>query len=283
MNKDLIEGGHIKEISSLLPIISKLKYADQNSLVIFDVDDVLIMPTSDHDFRHTYRAKKLETICKQLTNSQIEVLKSIIFAQREIMLVDPGFNQLFDILRSKKIPNIALTALGTGKFGIISNLVELRINELNKFNLSFKLRPLNSKCIISDLKNATKIFPDTPGVPCLDSGIIFTAGIDKGVVLEYVLHQYNYYPKSIIFVDDYLPNLESLNKLCNKLKINFHGFYYKAASLMPLPEINEKLEILRFQILSQEQLWLNYHEVHNTRLKSSNTYKYYDKRRNLII
>lgn len=97
------------------------------------------------------------------------------------------------------------------------------------------------------------------------------------------MHQYNYYPKSIIFVDDYLPNLESLNKLCNKLKINFHGFYYKAASLMPLPEINEKLEILRFQILLQEQLWLSYNKVNRTRIQISNTYKYYNKQGNIII
>lgn len=262
MNQDLIKINYIKEIFSLRPIIYLLKRATQNSLIIFDVDEVLIIPTSEHDFRHPYRSQMLETICKRLTNYQIQVLKSIIFARRKITLVDPEINKLFNILRSTKIPSIALTAMGTGKFGIINSLIELRINELNRFKLSFEqLSPLNSKCIINDLSSINKKFPDISGVPGLDSGIIFTAGIDKSIVLEYILHQYNYYPQSIIFVDDYLPNLESLKQLCTKLKINFHGFYYKAVSLIPLPEIIEQLETLRFKILAQDSVWLNYNEI----------------------
>lgn len=58
----------------------------------------------------------------------------------------------------------------------------------------------------------------------------------------------------MIFVDDYLPNLESVKQLCIKLNINFGGFYYK-------------LEILRFQKLLQEQLWLSCNDLNNSNKK----------------
>lgn len=67
------------------------------------------------------------------------------------------------------------------------------------------------------------------------------------------MHKHNYFFNTIIFVDDYLLNLESLKQLCIKLRINFNGFYYKAAFVTALPKINKKLEILRFQKLLQEQ------------------------------
>ena len=60
-------------------------------------------------------------------------------------------------------------------------------------------------------------------VPWLKDGIILTAEVDKVVVLEYMLRMRKYSPKSIIFIDDQLKNLESLEKFCNKLKIKFHG------------------------------------------------------------
>ena len=38
----------------------------------------------------------------------------------------------------------------------------------------------------------------------------------------------NYFPKTIIFVDDRMENIGSLEKICIKLKIDFYGFHYKA-------------------------------------------------------
>lgn len=262
----------IKEALNLNSIISTLlDNPNRNSLIIFDVDEVLIMSTPEHDLREPYRIKILEGIFKKLTNNQINIFKSIIFAQREVKLVDPDLNKLFDLIASMKVPSLALTAMGTGKFGIINSMVEFRIEELSKFNISFKeLAPFKDEYIVNELNNVTKIFPDTCGVPCLSSGIIFTAGIDKGVVLEYILQKYDYYPKNIIFVDDYLPNLESLKRLCIQLEINFYGFHYKAAHVVPLPKINKKLEIIRFQKLLQEQLWLKNHNI----IRSNKKIKY---------
>ncbi len=69
--------------------------------------------------------------------------------------------------------------------------------------------------------------------------------------------KYNYCPKAIIFIDDVLENLKSLQKLCIKLKIDFYGHHYRAVSFMPLPIIDENLERLRFNILEKGGVWLS--------------------------
>ena len=68
-------------------------------------------------------------------------------------------------------------------------------------------------------------------------------------------------PKTIIFVDDQLNNIESLEKLSTKMKIKFYGFHYTAVSYMPPPVINKQTEKLRFQILEQKHEWLTYKEM----------------------
>ncbi len=77
---------------------------------------------------------------------------------------------------------------------------------------------------------------------------VITAEVDEAKVLEYILRQKNYYPKKIVFIDDQLNSLESLEKLCTKLKIKFEGFHYTAVSLMTTSVVDEQLEncVLKF-------------------------------------
>jgi len=99
------------------------------------------------------------------------------------------------------------------------------------------------------------------GVPMLKSGVILTAQVDKGKALECILSRSNYYPKTIIFIDDMLNNLESIERLISKLKIKFHRLHYTAVSSVPMSVINEKIEKLRFQILKKGHEWLDYQEL----------------------
>ena len=90
---------------------------------------------------------------------------------------------------------------------------------------------------------------------------MLTAQVDKGKMLEHVLLQTHYRPKTIIFVDDQLKNIESIEKLSNKMQITFYGFHYTAVSKMPLPIIDKEDEKLRFQILEQKHEWLTNEEM----------------------
>jgi hypothetical protein len=101
------------------------------------------------------------------------------------------------------------------------------------------------------------------GIPMLKKGIILTAELDKGIVLKDILQKSNYYPKKIIFIDDKIQNLYSVQNVCNMLKIPFQGFHYTAIKYLPTPNVNQKLEKLRFKILENEYRWVQYDMLEN--------------------
>ncbi len=255
----------IKEIYSFSKLKDLFNLTNNNDvLVIFDVDDVLITPSSEDNLRQPYRNQLLQSILKRITPEEFELLKSSIFLNTKQVLVELKIIDIFGHLKSHKIPAIALTTMGTGKFGIIKKMHDFRFKQLNSVNLSFKcLTPLGDEHIMLELAKINKRFLDLncKGNPMLKSGIIFTSGLDKGMVLEYILKKYNYYPKTIIFIDDLIENVKSLQQICFKLNIDFYGFHYRAASLIPLPNIDENLEKLRFAILEKEFTWLNYDKL----------------------
>lgn len=250
---------NITVISDLSPLKNTLKNIDQDTLVIFDVDHVLIMPTDESTVnRHPYRKKLLKAIEAKLSKEEIKTLYGLTASKAKWQLVDHEILDIFNHLQQNKIDSIALTSIYTGKYGVIDKIENWRIKHLNELGFDFtNLTPMMAKeaTLIPELSNGHD------GIPLLKAGVVFTAQIDKAIVLEYLLKHYNYYPKTIVFVDDQLSNLESLEKLANKLAIKFHGFHYIAASLLPLPIINKQKEKRRFEILEKEHLWLSHDEL----------------------
>ena len=120
----------VVETSTLKQLKPILKQANQETLVIFDVDHVLIMPTDDYTLsRPLYRKKLWEKLKKKLPEEKSEYLFSIVVSQAKWKLVDNNILQIINHLNYNKIPTIALTSLNTGKLGIINNREDLRIKE----------------------------------------------------------------------------------------------------------------------------------------------------------
>lgn len=253
----------IQEICNLTPIFEILKLINHHDLlVIFDIDDVLIAPDNDNDFKHPFRADLWCKLKNKLSAEKIKLLHSKIFVSIKWQLIDDKIMKLLSYLKTKNISSIGLTATGTGKFGVIEQMENFRINSLNKLNISFlPLTPLDGQAIAVELKNSKLIFENCEGIPMLQEGIIFTAGIDKGIALQYMLNKFNYYPKTIIFIDDLLENIKSLKKLCIKLKINFYGLHYVVKSFDLMPNIDVDLETLRFKLLEEQEYWLDYKQL----------------------
>ena len=253
---------NINTISSFCLLESALKKVDSSTLVIFDVDHVIIMPTDEHSFSRNLDRKKIwnNLVIKHSKKDAI-FLRSITVKSAEWRLVDPYIIKIFSYLKNKEIPTIALTSHRTGRYGIIEKMENLRIKELKDFGIDFtKLNSLKGHLSINKFKNIN-------GIPMLKNGVILTAEIDKATILEYILHKKNYYPKQIIFIDDQIRNLEAIQKLCNKLKIKFQGFHYIAASLMKVELIDKDLERLRFEILEDKNIWLSYEELRKIKNK----------------
>jgi len=246
----------IVTISNLSPLKKILQKADQDTLVIFDVDHVLIMPTDEYTFsRHPYRKQLWQEIKNRHSKEETKILYGITASKAKWRLVDPEIIDIFSYLQKHQIPSIALTSLYTGKFGNIEKIEDWRVKQLKDFSIDFaSLTPIKEELSVNELAEEN-------GIPMLKSGVILTANVDKAKVLEYMLHHSNYYPKTIIFIDDQLSNLKSLEMLADKLQIKFHGLHYTAVSKMPIPVINRQREKLRFEILEKELKWLNYQEL----------------------
>lgn len=250
--------------TSLEPIINTLGNSPINTLVMFDIDEVLVIAAPEDDFRHPYRQELLNETINGLNKEETEIIESVILASRHAILIDQNIHKVFDLLQTKNIPTIGLTAMGAGPFGNIDSLEEFRHNELNNLGIYFnKLTPLIGRKIAEklDLTNIPLISKVVQGIPTIDSGIIFTAGLDKGTILEFMLQEYQYFPEKLILIDDLLINLKSVQLLSKKLNIDFQGFHYTAEKMLALPDLDPKLEQLRFSILKQQHLWLSYKEL----------------------
>lgn len=225
----------------------------QNTLIIFDIDHVLIMPTKElTQNRHPFRKLLWGEITKNLPDSEIKLLTSIIKHRQEWEIVDRRILNIIDYLNKESIPTIALTTRGTGKLGILPNLEDKTEENLDKLGIKIPYpKPFHKKLKLCEFKN-------TNGMPVLQKGIISTSELNKGKILAEYLKRLDYIPNKIIFIDDKFENIESVKHMSEELNIEFDGYHYNGAKiLIKNTSIDEEAERLRFQILANEHRWLS--------------------------
>lgn len=230
----------------------------KDDLLALDVDHVLIMPVDEDSLnRNPYRKKLWEILKKKYGKEQEKIYYGLVSLKAQWRLVDPNILEVIEQSKKKDIPTIAITSLYTGKFGVIEKIENWRIEQLKKFGLDFSKfcpKELNNDLLISELQSAD-------GVPTLKEGVIFTAQVDKGVVLENILKKTNYKIRRIVFVDDNPKYLKEICLMAQRLGIPFYGIHYNAVDQMPISTISERVEDLRMQILEREEKWLSYSEI----------------------
>ena len=201
----------IRETTSFEAIESAIKEGDKDTLVIFDVKSVLILP----------QPKESDLLAEYSPGGREKLYSKILISSKAV-LVDPNILNVLATIKAKKIKSIALTSGYTGRFGDIEKREDLRIQKLKEvgvnFNNSFpEIKPI----IFKNIKNA-----NPKHFPMFKEGIVFTCRLPKGEVLQEFLNQANFKPKKIIFVDNTLKNIKSVQEFCQNAKIDFYGFYY---------------------------------------------------------
>ena len=162
---------------------SKVYEADRDTLVIFDIDEVIITGTDDFTRAHPVRMKLVKEIQARYSKEEVEDMFGEYTSKAKVKLVDPRFPGLLEYVWEKKIPTIALTACMTGKCGKIPKCEDLRLKELMQFGISFaKMSPLKKEESFPELKARS-------GIPMVKAGVILTASYDKGSVLKIVLEK----------------------------------------------------------------------------------------------
>ncbi len=204
LNAKIIEIKNIKEIHN---------YTKDVELVVFDLDNTLIETVqqlgSDQWFFHSIQHYIKEGLSKK--EAFENVFRKWIGIQylTEVKLVENDTETVISDLKQKNIKLLGLTVRGPEMiFATFKQLedVKLNLSEASIFSNQF-------------------FMADFDKVYCQD-GFLFTNGSNKGKVLLAFFQKINYFPKSLIFVDDKGSHLKDVEELCKKNNIEFIGLRY---------------------------------------------------------
>ncbi len=233
----------------------EIEKADSDSLVLFDVDEVLILP-KDLSFRQNLNSHKelWKKLWQEVGFQEADHLVSIILSQIEYILVDAHFPSFLQAIQKKGIKTLGLTAARTGKFGMIENAEDWRIGQLKEFSINFH-SPLPTHefpHLVKEGKNA----------PIFKSGILFLGDLFdpeksmKGVLLSTFFDKIKWTPKKVFFFDDNLDNVKAVEEEMKKRGIPFQGYHFKGADLVE-GKLNETVARLQFRHLFDKKEWLS--------------------------
>lgn len=243
------------EIVDFSLIIEEVEKLDSQALVVFDVDETLIIPKDrilrpcGEQYLHTLAAR----FGKDLSEEQHKELRSITLLQREIAYTDSSVPLLFQKMKEKNIPSIALTAMPPGKYGVIPSLEEWREEELKRSGIDFTLHSPYKNNL-----NFTEFGEKTPLI--FHRGILCSADYPKGPALKAFLEKTNIRPSRVIFVEDKKSNLVSVENELKNMGVSYLGFHYVGAMKFN-EEVSEELAQCQLKHLVMNKKWLSDREA----------------------
>ncbi len=225
--------------------------ANNNTLVVFDCDEVLITPIDP------ILQPKNRTHFHEMFDGHSEIDLSILTRDMNVQLLDPNWPFLIQDLQCRGIKTILLTACLIGEYGCIPSMEERRRNQLLKFNIDFKQSwPDEDRIEFSKFIDEL----DEDRIPNFSDGMLFSLYADKGAILGAFLKRMNITPNKIIFIDDQQYNLESVLTMCQVSGIEFVGILYTCCntidSNLDIEKANRQAEILK-----KEKRWVSHTDI----------------------
>lgn len=246
----------ITSTQGLEPFEKALLSADRETLVIFDVDETLIIPQDmilrpcNQDFlQHCFNTLIYNPAISEKYSGDYLISKTL--SKIKYVLVDAKMPALIRGLQQKGIKVIALTAMQTGPFGVIPCMEDWRIQQLKELMIDFQFA-FPSHFYLK--------FPTLRGAPVFKQGILCSSQTSKGEALLAFLDAIKWLPKKILFIDDKLNFLLSVESAAEKRQIDFQGFHYLAAKSYP-GKLNEELAKFQFRYLAEQGEWLSDEEA----------------------
>lgn len=243
----------IIETPNLVPLENEIENLDEETLVVFDVDLTLIVP-QDLVLRGR---DKFWPLAKQKTSKLQdggERCLSLLLLQSKSQLIDPKVLDLIEALKKKNVPVMALTAIPSGKFGLIPNVEDWRIQQLASLGLHF-----GSTAPYAEEIHFTE-FQGKGNPPIFKQGVIASGRYPKGKVLASFLRKIDWQPKRVIFIDDLINFVKSVETEMDKLGIDHTSYLYTAADELP-SEFNEEFAHFRLDYLIEHDIWLSDEEA----------------------
>ncbi len=247
----------IIHVTTLDEFSQECQTLDSDCLVLFDVDGTLIIPkdkilkpqAEQHLHDIVSKAWKYKHSDSEARHDKCK-LYSTVMKTMKFDLVDQEFPKLIEELQKKNVKTLGLTAMGTGPYCLLESREEWRFEQLKDFGIEFRPSfPSLPKFYFLE-------FSSENGYPGYYKGIIFSSDIPKGIILATFLENMKWKPKKIIFIDDILSFVTSVDQEVAKLQIPFKGFHYRNAYQEP-SEIDEEIVLFQIDYLLHESKWLS--------------------------
>ncbi len=270
----LVTNAQIHTTDNLQVIKQAIFASPKDTLVIFDVDFVLVTAVDDcfilmaNEKGEDLRKNIFDSIFKRFSLQEIYEIYTTLLLQQKWRTVTPDTADIFNEIKAKGYKILGLTALLTGKLGVIDSMESWRIEHLQSHGISFDNSFVNAESGYLDpyIPEIVQYNQDAKHktAPTAYNGIVFTGSIPKGEVLNAYLQYAHIKPKKIIFIDDRMGNLKSVQECCQKNDIEFLGYEYTAIQEQAKQlQLNTKRAFLQYELLVLKKIWLTDSEADN--------------------
>lgn len=198
----------VREINSLAEVIP---YVDENTLVLFDIDNTLLHPQTDlgSDQWLCHKIQELNHHGKDHQQALQEMLPIYFHINRHINLVptEPHAAQIVKDIQRKTNLVMCLTARS-------QPIIDVTQQQLAHNNFHFDF--VTSESFAFELDH-----------PCyFVGGVLYCASNDKGIALFHLLDALHVLPDRIVIVDDKERNINALVNAARKRNIACIGLRY---------------------------------------------------------
>lgn len=204
---------YIIESNTLETVVEHIDFNEPDTLVIFDIDNTIARPegelSSDEWFCYLINKRMAEG--HSYLTSIYYALPVVYYAQFNVLLVPTEAIAPFLIqqLIENNIPVMALTTRSLF-------VAERTIEQLETINIFFSVPSISQDDLVLSMEH-----------PCFyRQSILFSGNNDKGEALINFFHAMNYFPKQVIFIDDKVKYLSSVEKVLKEYNISFIGIRY---------------------------------------------------------
>lgn len=247
-----------KDIGIIKDEIAKLKKGD---MVLLDVKHVIFYSSDQVMFQEhkSFFKQKFAQIEKKFGTEEATRLKSIVLSSYKPMIVDQEISKVVSNAQKAGIIVFALTSGNTSSYGIIPNRADLRIKTIKNIGIDFSK---STELDYIDLSEEEELIGKKDrNKPIFQDGVIFAAKKPKGKVLSKFLKLSKLKPRKIIFVDNQLKNVLSVEAHCKELGIDYTGIHFTKTYNKPANPLDKKIAEKKFEILLAENRWIDDHEA----------------------
>lgn len=236
---------------TLTPIEAATEFLTPKSLVLIDIDDCIMTPSSVFFHANSNERRLIKQLEKQKSSfSPFTVSLESFYLNAKYQLVHPKWPDIVNRYKELTPYVFLLSSKTPGSFVSIEKMELLVYNHLRKLKIEPNNLTINGQQYLK--MNYTGV-DDYSSI--YYQGIILHGDISPNLVAGDLMYLTNLLPDKILYISPQQKSLKEVQMLAKKRKISFQGIKYNGAyNREGVP--NAKLIALQKRILLEKQRWL---------------------------